>query len=66
MDKDTTTGNLYYTTIGGNDHIGVLTPTGINKVLRRKKAGEILGDIVVHPEKGYIVYFYINFCFILF
>lgn len=51
MDKDLTTGNLYYTTLT-NPHIGVLTPSGENIQLKTDFINALLGDIVVHPAKG--------------
>ncbi|XP_053402389.1 low-density lipoprotein receptor-related protein 4-like [Mercenaria mercenaria] len=57
MDKDMTTGNLYYTTTShSNPHIGVLTPSGANVWLKKDFTEETLGDIVVHPGKGWMFY----------
>ena len=54
FDKDYTTGNLYYTTYY-IPHIGVVTPTGENLWLDiGLKTTDVLGDISVHPEKGYV------------
>ncbi|XP_053402898.1 low-density lipoprotein receptor-related protein 4-like [Mercenaria mercenaria] len=50
MDKDLTTGNLYYTTTPhSSPHIGFLTPSGVNIWLKKDITEEILLDIVVHP-----------------
>ncbi|XP_053384765.1 low-density lipoprotein receptor-related protein 6-like [Mercenaria mercenaria] len=57
MDKDLTTGNLYYTTTShSHSHIGLLTPSGVNIWLKRDITKETLGDIVVHPGKGWMFY----------
>ena len=57
MDKDLTTKNLYYTVFGHSSHIGVLTPSGTNILLRKTRPGEYLRDIVVHPGNGYEITF---------
>ena len=53
MDKDLTTGNIYYTTFTDDEpHVGVLTPSGVNIRLKTDVTHEYIWDIVVHPGKG--------------
>ncbi|XP_060607013.1 prolow-density lipoprotein receptor-related protein 1-like isoform X2 [Ruditapes philippinarum] len=57
MDKDLTTGNIYYTTTPHSDpHVGVLTPSGDNFWLKVDVTHEDIWDIVVHPGKGWMFY----------
>ncbi|XP_053402386.1 low-density lipoprotein receptor-related protein 2-like isoform X2 [Mercenaria mercenaria] len=55
FDKDMTTGNLYFTA-SYDSFIGVLTPSGDYVVLNSVFSWITLGDIVVHPGKGFMYY----------
>ncbi|XP_053387383.1 low-density lipoprotein receptor-related protein 1-like isoform X2 [Mercenaria mercenaria] len=54
FDKDMTTGNLYLTT--SESSIGILTPSGDYVHLYSDFSRTTLGDIVVHPGKGFMYY----------
>lgn len=53
FDKDLTTRNFYFIQWLG---IGVVFPHGEVLELKRIDSRRDLGDIVVHPEKGYCIF----------
>jgi hypothetical protein len=53
LDKDMTTGNIFFTAFY-DDFIGVVTPSGEALVLFSVYTTTSLGDIVLHPGKGFV------------